>query len=112
MEWSNAKVLNVFNLNDMSLVKTVPLSIPLDRIQGGGIYDGMLYLSMDVGTKSVYKLNPVTGEAKLLFSRNVMSAIESESMTVLATADGPRFYVMDIGPKRINMVLREYKLAE
>ncbi|MEI6578587.1 MAG: hypothetical protein WCN92_03900 [Eubacteriales bacterium] len=112
MEWSNAKVLNVFNLNDMSLVKTVPLSIPLDRIQGGGIYDGMLYLSMDVGTKSVYKLNPVTGDAKLLFSRNVMSTIESESMTVLSTAEGPRYYVMDIGPKRINMVLRQYKLAE
>jgi len=111
LEWSNGKVLNVFNLNDMSFVKTIPLSMPLDRIQGGGIYDGMLYLSMDVGTKSVYKLNPVTGEASLLFSRNVSAECESESMTVLATPDGPRFYVMDIGPKRINMVLRQYRLA-
>jgi outer membrane protein assembly factor BamB len=112
MEWSNATVLNVFNLSDMSFVKTVPLSMPLDRIQGGGIYDGNLYLSMDVGTKMVYKLNPVTGEAGLLFSRNVSSKIESESMTVLPTANGPLFCVMDVGPDRINMVLREYKLAD
>ncbi len=111
IEWSNGKLLNVFDLDDMSLVKTIPLSMPLDRIQGGGIYDGMLYLSCDVGTKTVYKLNPVTGEASLLFSRNVSAECEAESMTVLPTADGPRFCVMDIGPKRINMVLRQYKLA-
>jgi hypothetical protein len=112
IEWSNGKVINVFNLDDMSLVKTVPLSIPLDRIQGGGIYDGMLYLSCDVGTKSVYKVNPVTGEAAVLFSRNVSAECEAESMTVLPTADGPLFMVMDIGPKRINLVVREYRLAE
>jgi outer membrane protein assembly factor BamB len=112
MEWSNATVLNVFNLNDMSLVKTVPLSMPLDRIQGGGIYDGNLYLSMDVGSKSVYKLNPVTGAASLLFKCNLSPDVEAESMTVLSTDKGPLFCVMGIGPKRINMVLREYKLAD
>lgn len=112
MEWSNATVLNVFDLKDMSLVKTVPLSMPLDRIQGGDIYDGNLYLSMDVGTKSVYKLNPVTGQASLLFSRNVSAECEAESMTVLATPEGPLFCVMDIGPMRINLVLRQYLLAD
>jgi hypothetical protein len=111
LEWHNGE-LNVFDLDDMSLVKTIPLSMPLDRIQGGDIYDGMLYLSADVGTKSVYKLNPVTGEASLLFSRNVSPECEAESMTVLATPEGPLFCVMDIGPKRINMVVREYRLAD
>lgn len=110
-EWSNAKVLNVFRLSDMSLVKTVPLSMPLDRIQGGAVYDGMLYLSNDVGTKAVFKLNPETGEASELFKCNVSSKIEAESMTVLSTPEGPLFCVMDIGPMRINMVLREYRLA-
>lgn len=112
MEWSNGQVLNVFDLDDMSLVKTIPLSMPLDRIQGGDIYDGMLYLSADVGSKAVYRLNPGTGEVSLLFNRNVSPECEAESMTVLPTPDGPVFYVMDIGPMRINMVLRAYRLAD
>ena len=112
LEWSNGKVLNVFNLDDMSFVKTVPLSMPLDRIQGGGICDGMLYLSMDVGSKSVYKLDPVTGEASLLFKCNLSPEVEAESMTVLPTPEGPLFCVMGIGPMRINLVVREYRLPD
>jgi hypothetical protein len=111
LEWNNGERLNVFDLDDMSLVKTVPLSMPLDRIQGGDIYDGMLYLSADVGSKQVYKLDPVTGEVSLLFSRNVSPECEAESMTVLPTPEGPLFCVMDIGPMRINVVLRQYKLT-
>lgn len=112
MEWSPGQVLNVFNLDDMSFVKTIPLSMPLDRIQGGDIYEGMLYISADVGGKSVYQVNPVTGEVNLLFNRNVSPECEAESMTVLPTPDGPLFCVMDIGPMRINMVLRSYRLAD
>lgn len=109
-EWSNAKALNVFSLTDMSLVKTVPLSMTLDRIQGAVMYGGTLYLSDDVGTKTVYSLNPVTGEAAVAFRRNVNPENEAESMTVLSTPGGPVFYVMDIGPKRFNVTLREYVL--
>ena len=46
-EWTNATVLNVFSLDDMSLVKTVPLSEPIDRIQGAEMFDGKLYMSCD-----------------------------------------------------------------
>lgn len=112
LEWNHGELLNVFDLDDMSLVKTIPLSEPLHRIQGGDIYEGMLYLSADVGTKSVYRLSPVTGEVNLLFNRNVSPECEAESMTVLPTPDGPLFCVMDIGPMRINLVLRQYRLAE
>jgi len=110
-EWSNAKVLNVFNLNDMKLVKTVLLSEPLDRIQDAEMYNGTLYLSADIGTKVVYALNPETGAVSVAFTRNVSSEIETEGMTILPTADGPVFCIMDVGPMRINVVLRQYKLA-
>lgn len=109
-EWSNATQLNVFDLKDMTFVKNVPVSMTLDRIQGGDIYEGKLYLSNDSNSKRVYETDPVSGETKILFERNIDPECEAESMTVLATADGPVFYVMDLGPMRINMVFREYRL--
>ncbi|NLP48433.1 MAG: PQQ-like beta-propeller repeat protein [Clostridiales bacterium] len=111
-EWSNATQLNVFDLKDMSFVKNVAVSMTLDRIQGGDIYEGKLYLSNDSNTKRVYEVDPVSGQTRILFERNIDPECEAESMTVLATPDGPAFFVMDLGPMRINMVFREYRLSE
>lgn len=109
-EWSNAKALNVFRLEDMSFVKTVPLSMTLDRIQGGNMYGGTLYLSADLGdAKPVYAVDPATGECRLLFSRNVGAATETESMTVWPMPDGSLFHVQDIGPDRYYVTVRHYR---
>ncbi|MEE1284743.1 MAG: hypothetical protein UHK54_07770, partial [Acutalibacteraceae bacterium] len=65
-EWSNATVLNVFSLDDMSLVKTVPLSEPIDRIQGAEMFDGKLYMSCDEENdkKRIFTLDVETGKVE------------------------------------------------
>ena len=109
-EWSNAKALNVFSLEDMSFVKTVPLSMTLDRIQGGNMYDGTLYLSADLGdAKPVYAVDPATGACRLLFNRNIGKATEAESMTVWPLPDGSLFHVQDVGPDRYYVTIRHYR---
>lgn len=109
-EWSNAKQLNVFDLETMELVKTVPLSMELDRIQGAEMFDGKLYCSQDTKAdgKKIFVVDPDTGEASLLFTRNVGADTEAEGMTVLPTEDGPVFCVMDLGATRTNMIFRRY----
>lgn len=109
-KWNNAEVLNVFSLEDMSLVKTVPLTQKLNRIQGAEVYDGILYLSSDdkAVSKSIFALNPDTGEVWTAFSRNINEDIEAEGMTILPMQDGSLFHVMDIGEIRLNMIFRHY----
>ncbi|MGN0568346.1 MAG: hypothetical protein ACI4JR_07140 [Acutalibacteraceae bacterium] len=109
-EWNKAEVLNVFSLDGMKLLKTIPLSQKLDRIQGAEVYDGILYLSSDLKTdeKPVFAANPETGEVTTAFIRNVGEGVEAEGMTVMPMEDGSLFHVMDIGNLRLNMSFKHY----
>ena len=112
-EWSNATVLNVFALDDLHLIRTVPLSEPIDRMQGGEVFDGVLYLSCDEENdlKRVFSVDPTTGEVRVVFTRNIGKAFEAEDLTVYPEADGkPVFCVLDRGARRKSMNLTKYQL--
>lgn len=114
-EWSNATVLNVFSLDNMSLVKTVTLSETIDRIQGAEMFGGKLYMSCDEENdmKRVFVLDVETGEVAPLFARNIGKVFEAEGMTVLSDEDGkPVFCVLDRGERRQSTNLTMYKLTE
>lgn len=114
-EWSNAKVLNVFSLDDMSLVKTITLSEPVDRIQGAEMFDGKLYMSCDEENdlKRILSIDVETGKAETVFARNVGKGFEAEGMTIYADENGkPVFCVLDRGERRISSNLTQYKLAD
>ncbi len=111
-EWSNATVLNVFALDDLHLLRTVPLSEPIDRMQGGEVFGGVLYLSCDEENdlKRVFSVDPVTGTVQVTFNRNVGRAFEAEDLTVYPDADGtPVFCVLDRGARRKSMNLTKYQ---
>lgn len=110
-EWSNAAVLNVYDLKTVTLLKTVPLSQKLDRIQGAEVYDGKLYLSSDnrQDGKKIFVTDPTTGKTDLFAERFVGADVEAEGMTVYPMADRTLFHVTDIGGTRTNASLRHYK---
>ena len=112
-EWSNATVLNVFDLDTLELVKTVPLSEPIDRIQGAEMFDGKLYMSCDElnDMKRIFSLDVETGKVEVVFARNIGEGFEAEGMTVYADDYGkPVFCVLDRGERRISTSLTLYKL--
>ena len=114
-EWSNATVLNVFDLETLELVKLVPLSQPIDRIQGAEIFNGVLYMSCDEENdqKRIFSLDVETGEVNVLFTRNVGKQFEAEDMTVFADENGdPVFAVLDRGERRMSTNLTFYQLGE
>ncbi len=113
-EWTNATVLNVFSLDDMSLVKTIELSEPIDRIQGAEMFDGKLYMSCDEENdmKRVFSLDVETGKVEPVFARNIGTAFEAEGMTVYADENSePVFCVLDRGERRASTNLTLYKLS-
>jgi len=108
-EWSKAPVLNVFSLEDFSLVRTVPLSYPIDRIQGGEVYDGVLYCAADTrDSHTIWAVNPETGEVTKVFDRNLDNEVEAEDMTVWPMPDGSFFHCIETGASRVNVMFRHY----
>lgn len=113
-EWTNATVLNVFSLDDMSLVKTIPLSEPIDRIQGAEMFNGKLYMSCDElnDMKRIFTLDVETGKVEVCFTRNIGEVFEAEGLTVFADENGePIICVLDRGERRKSSNLTFYKLS-
>lgn len=112
-EWSNATVLNIFSLEDMNLVKTLPLSQPIDRIQGAEMFGGKLYLSCDEENdmKRIFTLDVETGKVEECFKRNIGKVFEAEGLTVFADENGnPIICVLDRGERRSSSNLTFYAI--
>ncbi|OAB42398.1 hypothetical protein [Paenibacillus glacialis] len=107
-QWSNASVLNVFSLDDMHLIRTVPLTQSIDRIQGAEMYNGILYASSDNGTQTVYQIDTDTGSVSVAFDRNLPSGTEAQGIAVLPTANGAELHILDVGSNRISLNFRHY----
>lgn len=107
-QWSNASVLNVLSLDDMHLIKTVPLTQSIDRIQGAEMYNGFLYASSDNGTQTIYQIDTDTGGVSVAFDRNLPSGTEAQGIAVLPTANGAQLHILDVGSNRISSNFRHY----
>ena len=108
----NSPALIVYDLDTFEPVKTVPLSIPVHKIQGGEMYKGLLFVATQDETQAVYVINPATGEAAKYFDQNLPKGGEAEGLTVLETPDGAVFHSLDLGPMFINAYFRHYAPAE
>ncbi len=108
-QWSQAPVLNVFRLSDMTLLKTVTLSQPVDRIQGAEVYNGYLYASSDNSSKTVYRIDPDTGEVTAALDRsNLGSGVEAQGIAVLPTSNGAILHILEVASNRISVIFRHY----
>ena len=118
-QWSHAKVVNVYDVNDgMRFVRAIePTGVgELDRIQGGEFCGGTLYLSQDSkdnGTlKRLLAMDVATGEVTVAAERDVNSDnIEAEGMTFLMKDGAPSLYVLDYN-KAVGIFLREYTIED
>jgi glutamine cyclotransferase len=99
-------------LQTFALVKTVPLSEPVHKIQGGELYRGELYVATQDATQAVYKIHPVTGLVTKCFDQNLTKGSEAEGLTMLETPDGAVIHTLDLGPLFINAFFRHYALPE
>ena len=111
-EWNNAEVLNIYSLEDFSLVRTQPVTEKLHRIQGAEIGpDGLLYCAADTkGAHTIWAVNPDTGVVTKAFDRVLDDAVEAEGITVLPMEDGSLIHCIETGASRVNVVFKHYAL--
>lgn len=113
-KWSHAQTIYEYDTADnMKLLREIPLSGELHRIQGGDFYNGVLYLSYDEkdngNLKRVMKVDIASGEVATAFERNVGGeGIEAEGLTVYPAEDGSLFHILDYN-KIASVFVRHYK---
>ncbi|MGI5324971.1 YncE family protein [Actinomadura nitritigenes] len=103
--------LNVYSLADLHLVKTVPLSTTIGSIQGAKIYQGDLYASSNNDAKSIYRIDPDTGQVTDVFDRasSLPSGSETEGLAFLPTSDGAQMHALDAVSGRLATYLYNYR---
>ena len=113
--WEQTDKIHVYDVNNsMQYVKTISLSAPVKRIQGGEFLNGTLYLSKDNNDKDkirdILSVNVSTGEVAVAAERNVGGEnIEAEGMTFTEGENGPVLHVLDYN-KNIGIFLHHYSV--
>ncbi len=114
-KWTDINTIYVYDTAaSMKLVKEIPLSETIHRIQGGEFFNGALYLSNDIednGTfKNVLKVEIETGTVTLAAERNVGGDnVEAEGITFWEAEDGSNMHVLDYN-KVIGVFVHHYKV--
>lgn len=103
------------DLETMEFSHVIELSETVYRIQGGEVYDGILYLSNDDESNNdkILTVDLGTGEVDVLCTRSLPSAAgnEAEGLTVYPMEDGTLIHVLDYD-KTVGVYVRHYALAE
>jgi hypothetical protein len=104
----------VFDLDTVEYSHSIKLSETITRIQGGEVYDGLLYLSYDAeegNSDYILTVDVANGEVKTLCERNIPAKCgnEAEGLTILPMEDGSLIHVLDYD-KAVGVYVRSYAL--
>ena len=114
-KWTDINTIYVYDINDsMKLVKEIPLSETIHRIQGGEFYNGTLYLSHDIEDNGNYKnilsVDTASGKVEIAALRDVGgNNVEAEGLTFFPAEDGSVMHVLDYN-KVIGIFVHHYKV--
>lgn len=101
-----------YDLETMNFIKAIPLKEKLDRLQGGSVYEGILYLSYDVSdstTEQVLAVDLADGSVRVEFTRSLPNYDnEAEDICVYPLSDGTLFHLVDYD-MLINTNINHYK---
>lgn len=101
-----------YDLETMNFIKTIPIDEELNRLQGGSVYEGILYLSYDVSdstTEQVLAVDLTDGSVSVEFTRSLPNYDnEAEDICVYPLSDGTLFHIVDYD-MLINTNINHYK---
>ena len=114
--FNEVECIVAFDLETMEFSHVIELSTPLKRIQGGEVYEGILYLSNDAknsNTERVYGVDIGTGKVTTVCSRTLpsMAGNEAEGITVYRMEDGTIYHILDYD-KTVGVYVRHYEIVE
>lgn len=113
-KYNGANEILQYSLEDMSLVKCIPLQQVINRIQGGSYYNGTLYLSYDVAhstNEQILAVNPDDGSVSVEMIRYLPNYDnEAEDICFYPLEDGTLIHTLDYD-KLLNVNIMHYKVS-
>lgn len=100
--------LNVYDADTLEYLYSTPVTGKPDNIQGGEIYDDVLYCASSRLNGAVYAINLKTGEGKLIMERAFNDDAEGEGLTIITDNSGVYFVMLDVASLRLGVNLRWY----
>lgn len=100
--------LNVYDADTLEYLYSMPVSGQPHKIQGGEIYNGVLYCSASRQNGAVFAINLKTGEGKLIMERALNDDAEGEGMTIVTDESGVYFVMLDVATVRLGVNMRKY----
>ncbi len=115
-QFNEVEEILAFELETMEFSHKISLSKSVVRIQGGEVYDGILYLSSDTANSNddvIITVDVTNGAVRELCTRSLPSVAgnEAEGVTVFPMEDGTFVHVLDYD-KTVGVYLRHYKMVE
>lgn len=111
-KYNNAGEILQYSIEDMSLVKCIPLKQEVSRIQGGSFYNGTLYLSYDVAhstDEQILAVNLNDGSVTAEITRHLPNYDnEAEDICFCPLNDGTLVHTLDYD-KLLNVNVMHYK---
>lgn len=115
-DWSQMDQINVYDLDhEFAWLRALPLGTTLDRIQGGEVYEGALYLTRDDADKSVYKINLDTGTVLPLLTLvpDASGALgEMEGVAMRRLDDGTAMHTIDLKASYLGANFRHFRRTQ
>jgi hypothetical protein len=109
-EWDPTPELHVFGLATMAYQRAIPLSAPTGRVQGGKVYKGQLYLTIDDATKHVLKVHLASGTLFPVLDL-ALAGVELEGLVLFPRPDGSLLHTLDVTSARTGVELRHHTIA-
>lgn len=99
-EFDDVSEIKMLKFDDFSYLGSIKLDSTITSIQGGDIYNGVLYLSSDDGNKvkPTYAVDLRTGHVEVAFVRGTGNVnTEAEGLAIYPFEDGSLFHITDVG---------------
>ena len=114
-QYDNVTEILRYRLEDMELLCTIPLEEELNRIQGGTVYEGILYLSYDAAhstEEQILRVDPENGKVSVELIRNLPNYDnEAEDICFYPLEDGTLVHTLDYD-KLINANIMHYSVKQ
>ncbi len=100
-EWNPVTAINMYDLSDLSYQGSLEIEPDIGRIQGAKVHGDFLYAASDNETKSVYRVDLLTGEVTELFRLLDLPGVyavdpflETEDLAYYDAPDGSTLHVI------------------
>lgn len=111
-KYNGVKEILRYDLKTMKLIEAIPLKEEINRIQGGSVYNGILYLSYDVAhstEEQILKIDFKEGSASVELTRYLPNYDnEAEDICFYPLTDGTVLHTLDYD-KLLNSNVMHYK---